>query len=54
LKELNDLQKKVCDHLSLYESYEMELITGRMDYPTFLDKLAGKEVGITDAMQGDK
>ncbi len=34
--------------ISLYESYEMKQISGRMDYPTFLDKLAGKEVGITE------
>lgn len=33
--------------ISLYESYDMKQITGRMDYSTFLDKLAGKEVGIT-------
>ncbi len=33
--------------VSLYDSYETKEVVGKMDYPTFLDKLDGKEVGIT-------
>lgn len=45
-KEMSDEEIKAV--ISLYESYERKPIMGRMDYPTFLDKLDGKEVGITD------
>ena len=34
--------------VDLYESYEMKYLSGKMDYSTFLEKLAGKEVGITE------
>lgn len=45
----NDMtEDEIKEVISLYESYEMKQISGRMDYPTFLDKLAGKEVGITE------
>ncbi len=39
---------EIKDVVSLYDSYDMKYLEGRMDYATFLDKLAGKEVGITD------
>ena len=49
----NETDKKMTEEeikaiVDLYDSYETEVISGQMDYATFLDKLAGKEVGITD------
>ncbi|MCR5789893.1 MAG: hypothetical protein K6G83_08390 [Lachnospiraceae bacterium] len=37
-------EEEIKDVISLYESYEMKQITGRMDYPAFLDELAGKDM----------